>query len=167
MDAKNYFDAEAYYQRVCKSNKLAVDNGFKFCTCSGIESLQGPLDEFKTCKAFFCVDDTNDGQFYQSPGGGFYKRRTFTVFIMHRYKFRDEAERIKVLDLCRRLATQVISHMLKDADDAANEHYCWRLERIMSRELGRYFLNGCTGLYFMVDMDEPVDLRFDKGEWLN
>ena len=40
-----------------------------------------------------------------------------------------------------------------------------RTENILSRELGQYFLNGCTGLYFMVEVAEPVDLTFDNSQW--
>ena len=36
---------------------------------------------------------------------------------------------------------------------------------IRSRELGGQFLNGCTGLYFMVALDEPTDLHFNAEEW--
>ena len=35
----------------------------------------------------------------------------------------------------------------------------------MSRELGQYFLSGYTGLYFMVEVSEPIDLVFDESQW--
>ena len=88
MDAVRFFDSEKYFSSVCAANRLAADNGFRFCTCSGIESLQGPLDRFKTDSAFFCLDDTNDGALVRGRGGGWYKKRTFTVFILHRYTSR-------------------------------------------------------------------------------
>jgi hypothetical protein len=37
--------------------------------------------------------------------------------------------------------------------------------RIPSREIGKYFMNGCTGLYFMVDIQEPTELIYNKDEW--
>ena len=33
------------------------------------------------------------------------------------------------------------------------------------RELGQYFINGCTGLYFMVDVSEPTNLCYNEQEW--
>lgn len=167
MDAKNLFDAEAYFAGICEKNRLASEKGFHFCTCSGIESLQGPLDAFRTKRAFFCFDDTNDGAMFQGKGGGWFKKRTFTVFIMHRYTMRDLKDRAAKLDICRQLFRQVMSKMLVDADDLKNELVYLATDNVMSRELGQYFLNGCTGLYFMIDVSEPVNLVYDKEEWLN
>lgn len=166
MDARSFFDSEKYFSGLCRRNRLANESGFRFCTCSGIESLQGPLDRFKSDKAFFCLDDTNDGQMFQGRGGGFYKKRTFTVFIMHRYTFRDEAARAQALGLCRDLFRQIMSRMLIDADDMRNELVYLHTDNVMSRELGQYFMSGCTGLYFMIDVSEPVDLKYDKDEWI-
>jgi hypothetical protein len=39
------------------------------------------------------------------------------------------------------------------------------VDEIRSRELGGQFLNGCTGLYFMVALDEPTDLQYNQDEW--
>lgn len=55
--------------------------------------------------------------------------------------------------------------MIVDSDRLDNELIYLHTENILSRELGQYFLNGCTGLYFMIDVSEPVDLKFDESEW--
>lgn len=165
MDAKHYFDFEQYFAAICSKSKLATEHGFIFSTCSGIESLQGPLQDYRTGSAFFCVDDTNDGSLYRSRTGGWYKRRTLTVFLLHRYEFDDMALRSQALALCRELYRQVATRMIVDARNMNNELVHLHVESMLCRELGRYFMNGCTGLYFMVDVDEPVDLRFNKAEW--
>ena len=36
---------------------------------------------------------------------------------------------------------------------------------IKSQELGGQFLNGCTGLLFMLPVDEPINLCFEPSEW--
>lgn len=167
MDSTNYFDSEKYFGALCSRNRLAHEHRFKFCTCSGIQSLQGPLERFRRDSAFFCLDDTNDGQMFMGTNGGWFKRRTFTVFLLHRYTFNDEADRAGKLAICRRLFSQVMSRMLVDADDLSNELVYLHTENVMSRELGQYFLNGCTGLYFMIDVDEPVNLIYDCSEWID
>lgn len=167
MNAKTFFDAEIYFANLCAKNRLAQDHDFTFCTCSGIQSLQGPLERFRSSKAFFCFDDTNDGALFQGKGGGWYKKRTFTVFIMHRYKILDEDSRRDALGLCRDLFRQIMSKMILDADDMKNDLIFLHTDNVLSRELGQYFLNGCTGLYFMIDVSEPVDLVFDKSEWID
>ena len=166
MDPKSLFDAEEYFSVICSKNKMAADNGFQFCTCSGIETLQGPLERFRTANAFFCVDDTNDGALFQGKSGGWYKKRTFTVFIMHRYTFGNEPSRRAALAVCRDIFRQIASRMIVDANDMKNELIYLHTETVLSRELGQYFLNGCTGLYFMIDVSEPVDLKFDRSEWI-
>lgn len=167
MDAKNFFNAEDYFASLCSNNRLAIERGFRFCTCSGIESLQGPLDKFKTDSAFFCLDDTNDGALFMGRGGGFFKKRTFTVFLLHRHTFNDEKDRAEKLALCRSLFRQLMSKMLVDSEDMSNELVYMHVDNVLSRELGQYFMNGCTGLYFFIDVSEPVDLKYSESEWLN
>lgn len=36
---------------------------------------------------------------------------------------------------------------------------------IRSNELGGLFLNACTGLYFLLAIDEPTDLQYNPEEW--
>lgn len=159
------FNAETYFGDICRRNLLAQRAGFHFCTCSGIESLQGVIEEFRTQKAFFCVDDTNDGAMFRARAGGWFKKRTFTVFLLHLYEFNNMQSRAEALSICRTLFRQVSSRMLVDEDDLRNELIYLETGNILSRELGQYFMSGLTGLYFMIDVSEPVDLMYRKEEW--
>ena len=165
MNDKTLFDYIAYFKNLWQTNKLAQSNGFKFCTCSGIETLQGPLQQFRTANAFFCVDDTNDGITFRGTNGGWFKRRTLTVFLMHRFNIKKMDDYQAALAMCRELFQQIYSKLLIDEDALSNDMVYLRTENILSRELGQYFLNGCTGLYFMVEVAEPVDLTFDNSQW--
>lgn len=165
MDARHFFDSEGYFRKLCESNMLAAENGFSFCTCSGVSALQGMLERFRTSKAFFCLDDTNDGNLFRGRSGGWFKRRTFTVFIMHIFDYNDMASYSKALALCRDLFSQVMSRMIVDADDISNELVYLHTDNVLCRELGKNSLNGCTGLYFMIDVSEPVDLTFNGALW--
>lgn len=169
MDAKHPFDIEAYFNNLCEHNKFAQEKGFCFCTCSGIESLQGPLERFRNERAFLCVDDTNDGSLVRGRNGGWFKKRTMTVFIMHRYDPRNNsmADRAEKLSWCRELFRQIVSRMIVDADRLDNELIYLQTSNILSRELGQYFMSGCTGLYFLVDLSEPTELIYNKDEWTN
>lgn len=165
MDAKHLFVAEDYFRGLTEKNILAQEHKFFPCTCSGIESLQGPLEKFRSSNAFVCVDDTNDGAMFRGKNGGYFKQRTFTVFILHRYKFGNEDDRRAKLSLCRDIFRQFASKMIVDSKRMSNELIYLQTDNILSRELGQYFMNGCTGLYFMIDVSEPVDLKFDSAEW--
>ena len=61
MDTINLFDAIGYFKSMCLKNKLAKTHGFFPCVCSGINSLEEVLENFRRQSAFFAVDDTNDG----------------------------------------------------------------------------------------------------------
>lgn len=164
MDANNLFDAISYFKGICTKNKLAKANNFHPCICSGINSLEEVLGGFKKRAAFFAVDDTNDGV-TEFRSGGFFKKRTFTIFLMKRYKFDDMADRQAALDVCRQLYRQVHSKLLKDKQNMNNELIYLNTENVYSRELGEYFINGCTGLYFMIDVSEPINLMYNQDEW--
>ncbi|MBD5379593.1 MAG: hypothetical protein HDR74_06865 [Bacteroides sp.] len=165
MNAISYFDAVKYFEDICKKNRLAQEHKFQFCTCSGIETLQEPLDKFRTTNAFFCVDDTNDGALFRGRAGGWYKKRTFTVFLMHRYTFNDMKQYAERIGWCRELLNQIVSKLIIDVDDLSNDMVYLDTGNILCREFGQYVLNGCTGLYFMVDVTEPVDLTFKAEQW--
>lgn len=153
-------------RRLCETNRLARRVGFAFGVCSGIGSLEGVLGNYRTGKAYMLVDDANDGKLFRGRGGGWYKQRTVTVFLLHTYRRDDMSDRSEKLSLCRELFRQLSTRLLVDAGNLNNEMVYLHADNILCRELGRYFMNGCTGLYFMVDVSEPVDLRYDKDEWL-
>ena len=88
------------------------------------------------------------------------------MFFLHRYSFNNETERTEALAVCRKLSRQVLSKLIADEGDPSNEFAYFDTRSIMTRELGRYFLNGCTGCYFMLEMNEPVDLVYNPDEWL-
>lgn len=165
MNANNLFDAHEYFRSICKSNKLAQAEKFHFCKCSGIESLQEPLQNYCTENAFFVVDDTTDSAVFRGRAGGHYCRRVFTVFLLRRYQFDDMADRQTQLNICRELFHQIMSKMIIDEDDLQNELVYLKSDNVMSRELGQYFMSGCTGLYFMVEVSEPIDLSYSDDQW--
>ena len=165
MNARELFDAMGYFKSLWEKNKLAQTAGFRWSTCSGIETLQGALEQFRTASALMCVDDTADGATFRGQGGGYYKRRTWTVFLLKRYKLQDMASYAAAMEVCRKLFLQLLSRMIVDEDGLSNELVYLKTDNVLSRELGQYFLNGCTGLYFMVEVSEPVDISYDAEQW--
>lgn len=166
MNALSLFDAEAYFKKLCDSNKLSRKHGFHFCTCAGLDSLEGPLAEFTEKNAFFCLSDTADGALARGRSGGWTTPRLFTVFILHRYEYGDMADRREKLSLCRSLFRQVAARLAKDEDEPDNEMVFLDTGSIKFREFGQYFLNGCTGIVFTIRMSEPTDLQYDPDLWI-
>lgn len=164
METNNLFDAIGYFKGLCDKNKLAKENGFFPCVCSGLNTLEEVIDNFRSKSAFFAVDDTNDGVTEQTSGG-FFKKRTFTVFIFMSYKLGDMNARQNALDICRRLYRQIHSRMIRDKETLCDEIVYLNTTNILSREIGEYFLSGCTGLYFITDVSEPINLEYNSDEW--
>ena len=164
MNAKTPFDFNAYLASLCSANKLCKQNAFHFCTCTGFSGLEGVLESFQTKKAFLCVDEVTTGQTVKH-GGAWFQRRTVTVFILHRCKFGNEPDRMEKLSLCREILRQLQSAFIIHEEDLKNELIYLQLDNIPTTEIGAHFANGCTGLYFMLNIDEPTDLSYDAAEW--
>ena len=83
-------------------------------------------------------------------------------------------DREEKLNLCRRIFTQFVRRMIWDKarhEDDGDDITFLNVEKVYSKEFGRYTMNGVTGLYFMVENDEPEDMEYEdeqqlESEWL-
>lgn len=163
MVTNELFDAVEYFTALTKSNKLAKAEKFFPCTSSGPASLEGIIANMRTQRAFVCIDDTNESRTFYS-GSAFFIRRVFTVNILIRYKNGDMEDRQRQLDICRRLFRQFHSRILRDKVKTNKVDFVDE-RNITSRDYGQYFLNGITGLYFILQSNEPIELCYDESEW--
>lgn len=158
------FDFYAYMADIAAKNRFAQARGFHPCTCSGINYLEGMLQQYRTASNFICTSDVCDEATFQRSGGWF-KRRSVMVFLLMRYRVGDEAARRARMDDCRELLRQIQSRLVYDNQRLATEDLYLNLDALRSSEIGGVFLNGCTGLYFMLSVDEPASLEYDINEW--
>lgn len=165
MDTKQFFDFHTYIYNMVRHNRLATEQGFVPCSCSGIGFLEGVLARMRTARAFVCLSDICEESTVRH-GGAWFKRRVFTVFVLARYDTRREDDYRDRLALCRELFRQMHSRFLVDEARLQSELCYLAVDEIRSRELGGQFINGCTGLYFLLALDEPTDLQFNADEWL-
>lgn len=166
MNTTGFFDFKGYIYGLVERNKLAREQGFVPCSCSGIGYLEGVLGLMRKEKAFVCISDTSE-ESTARHGGAWFARRVFTTFVLARYDTRRTEDYNAKMGLCRELFRQLHSHFILDEARLQSELCYLDVDGIRSRELGGQFLNGCTGLYFMVAMDEPTDLQFNANEWDN
>ncbi len=169
----NIFDALAYFEDLAKKNKLCREKGFRPAFCSGPDSIEGVMQEFQKTANFVMIDDTTDGNTY-SEGVSFFQRRVYTVFILASYKWDDMADRKEKLNLCREIFKQFVRRMIWDRaqhENADDDITFLNVEKIYSKEYGRYTMSGVTGLYFMVGNDEPESMEYEdeqqmESEWI-
>lgn len=164
------FDALHYFETLAKTNRLCREHNFKPVFCSGPESLEGIMQEFQKTANFVCIDDTTDQNLY-SEGVSYFKRRVYTVFVLAAYRWDDMEDREQKLNLCRTIFQQFVRRMIWDRaqhenDDDDDDFTFLNVEKIYSKEFGRYTMNGVTGLYFMVENDEPESMEYEDEEQL-
>jgi hypothetical protein len=162
------FDALHYFETLAQQNRLCRLNGFKPVFCSGPDSIEGIMQQFQKTANFVCIDDTTDQNLY-SEGVSYFKRRVYTVFILASYRWDDMEDREEKLNLCREIFAQFVRRMIWDRQQREGEDddmIFLNVERIYSKEFGRYTMSGVTGLYFMVENDEPAPMDYEDAEQL-
>lgn len=77
------------------------------------------------------------------------------------------ADREAKMNICRYIFRQFLSRMLYDKSREAYDGQMEFLDltQVYSSELGRWSMNGVTGLYFMITSDEPIDIQYDESLW--
>lgn len=164
--ASTEFNPIDYFLQLTEENLLCFENKFKGVRCSGPENIPALIDDYRKTANFVVVDDTTDNVVFGTRPG--YQTRTvITVWILSQYDFNDNIEREQKLNLCRRVFKQFLSRMLVDFqnDEITRGVIFLDTDNITYKELGRYSLNGVTGLYFMANIDKPTDLRYDETQW--
>lgn len=163
---KEQFDALSYFARLGRKNKLARREGFVVDFCSGPGALEPSMAEYRDSENFIFIDDTTDGNTHSNKVGWF-DRNVYTVYIIAGYDYGDAESYKRALNLCRRIFRQMLSRLIKDREGYRYGTGMMYLNTnsVYSKEYGRYSLNGATGLYFMLNNEEPVDLVYDDSEW--
>jgi len=158
------FDAYTYFEDICRTNKITAKNRYRFCRVTGLSNMEEVIQNFKSEKHYFCVDDTEDGTVIQQ-GGGYVERRQYTVFLIKKYAFGKMEEQHEALNECRKIYRQIVKKLIYDRHFLENEMTYLHVERIPFYEIPGYFISGCTGLYFMITVDIPTDFCYDGEEW--
>lgn len=160
------FDALAYFAELGKKNRLAKSRGFVVDFCSGPGALEPMMAGYRDAQNFIFIDDTTSGNTYSNKVGWF-DRNVYCVHIIAGYDHGDADSYNEALKLCRRIFRQMLSKVIRDKESYryADRMMYLNTSNIYSNEYGRYSFNGCTGLFFQVQNDEPTDLVYDDDEW--
>lgn len=167
MAQEKIFDAFAYFKKLGESNKLAKEKGFLTGFCSGIGGMQDLMRNFRKADCYILVDDTTTQSTY-SQGVSYFRKDVYTIFVVAGYREDDMKDRHDKLNLCRTIFRQLHSRIIHDRDEMVygDSLEYLQVEKVYSTELPRYFMNGVTGLYFMISNEEPIDLQYDAEEWI-
>lgn len=160
------FDALEYFAGIARKNKLVKDNGFAVDFCSGPDALEPVMQEYRDAQNFILIDDTTSGNTFSNRVGWF-DRNVYCVHILAGYEYGDAESYNRAVNLCRDVFRQLLSRVIRDKESNEWGHRLMYLntQNIYSNEYGRYSFNGCTGLFFQVQNDEPTELVFNAEEW--
>ena len=156
------WDAVEYFKNI--NTRLKLTRGkHAFCRSSGLANLEDLLNRLTKFQNFTVVDDSDDGVTVRK-GGGYFNRRSVIVYILKKYNFKSQEDRSEKLNQVREIYSRFLTRLLRDSNTMDELAYLDKT-RIPYHEVPGYFVAGTTGLYFIITIDEPVDLQYDNDDW--
>ncbi len=155
------FDPSAYMKDVCEKLTLTKDK-YLFTKVSSISGLEGILANSRRHSYFFAVDDSQDGVTFRGAAGGFFERRMYTIFVLGKANYGDQEKRDEVLEEAKQIYRHTLSKMIKDKINIP----VVKLDQTRFYEVPPAFATGCSGLYFTVTVENPINLVYDANVWV-
>lgn len=143
---------------------IATKGIHDFCRVSGLNNLEDILNNI-TKNAYTAVDDSDDGVTIQK-GGAYFNRRAIVIYILKKYDFKSMTDRENKLNLCREIHKSFLSKIIKDSSLIDDLMFLDKT-RFPYHEMPGMFAAGTTGIYFIMTLEEPLDLMFNALEWEN
>lgn len=156
------WDAALFFERLTKSNKLALKKGFAFHRVSSLEGYHSLLSSTLSMKACVAVSDTSEGgtEINNTP----HTRRVKTVFLFMRHKADDMMSRQICLDDMNELFRQFLSVLIQEKTRLSED--CIYIDPyIKFTEIDKYFYSGGACAFFQIAVDTFTDLSFNPDEW--
>lgn len=156
------FDIKTYIAGVAE-NVLSHVEGYDFqlTEVSGIGGLEGILSNQATYDNFIATDSTGDGYLVQYRNGGYFLRRVATVFIVRKYAYMNMADMLDKVKECRKYFNLILRQMVTDQPDLQKKLIYLNTERVAFREFEPETSAHFTGLYFMLEYDQPYNIWSD------
>jgi len=156
------WNAVDYFENLTGKLKLTKAD-YKFCRVTGLNYLEDILSDIKGSSAFLAVDDTDDGVTIQQ-GGGYFNRRSVVVYVLKKYDFKNQIDREEKTNETRLIHKKLLAKLIKDSGSVADLAYLDK-NRIPYHEVPGMFAAGTTGIYFIITLNEPVELIYDANDW--
>lgn len=159
------FDIKTYIENLCDffaHLQIEPPFDFEFTQVSGLNGLEGVISGQSHYDNFIATDATGDGYIVQNRGnGGYFLRRVATVFILRKYKYMDMNDMLAQMEVCRSYFKRIVRHMVHDQKDLELNLIYLDTERIAFREFEPETSAHFTGLYFMIEYEQPYNLLSD------
>ena len=153
------FEPITYMQQLHSQLNLTKEK-YLFTKVSGVGALEGVIENSRRNSYFFAIDDSQDGTTIRRSGA-YFERRQYTVFILGKAEYGDMDARAAVLNEAKTIFRHLLSRLIKDKLTIP----VLDMERIRFYEVPPAFATGCSGLYFIFSVENPVNLVYDATEW--
>ena len=155
------WNAVSYFESI--TGLLKATEKYIFCRVTGINHLEEVLSNQTRTKAFVAVDDTDDGATVRR-GAGYFNRRAVVVYLLQQFDIKSQTDRETKLNEIRAIYTSLLSKLL--VDSKFNESLSFLdTSRIPYHEVPGMFSGGTCGIYFIITLDEPINLEYNADEW--
>lgn len=157
------WDAASFFERLTKSNKLAVKKEFLFERVSSLEGYHTLISSTTTMKACVAVSDISEGgtEMNNTP----HTRRVKTVFMFMRHKADSMKARQACIDTMNELFRQFMSVLIQEKTRLSED--CIYIDPyIKFREIDKYFYSGGACALFQIAVDTFTDLSYNPDEWI-
>lgn len=160
------FNGEKYFKKLVSTNVLMQKIGFEFKRVTGVGNLEEVVQSMLDCGAMFALQDSVDGVVVNSNGRSVYRR----VFICYLFKMADIFDmdsHSSNLEVCRTIFFQVLAKMIEDSysDEFTKRNIELQTDTVYFKEMKGYQLNGASGMYFVLNVDEVIGLCHNPSLW--
>ena len=154
------FNAVSYIETL-HGQLNATKNDYTFALVSSVSALEELLEKSRRVKKFLAVADSNDGNTFRGAGGAYFERRTYTIFVIQRAQYGDMDARATILAQARSIFRNIVSRIIRDRYSIP----VIDLSRVQFYEVPPSFATGTCGIYFIITVENPVDLTYDESAW--
>ena len=155
------FNPIEYFKSLTASLKLTKDK-YLFTKVSSLDNLSGIIANRKRNNFFVGVDDSEDGATVQGGGRGYFERRPYTIFLCG-YAGDDQDKRTETLNELRGIYRSFVTKIIKDKQQ--NPLILFDTKRIPFYEMPSAFADGIVGIYFILTVDNQINLVYDAAAW--
>lgn len=159
----NSFNLKSYMTAIVDNHLSTLPHfDFSLTEVSGLGGLEGILSGQVHQNNFIATDSTGDGYISQHSNGGYFLRRVATIFIVRKYQYGNMADMLVNVEICRAIFKRILRQMIADKDKLANNLVYINTERIAFREFEPETSAHFTGLYFMLEYEQPYNILSDE-----
>lgn len=156
------FDLKTYIANLEETVLKNIEGyDFTLTEVSGVNGLEGILQGQTAADDFIATDCTGDGYIVQNKNGGYFMRRVGTVFIVRKYQYLNMADMLDKMEVCRKYFKIILRHMVADQKNLELNLIYLDTERVAFREFEPETSAHFTGLWFMIEYEQPYDLLSD------